>query len=53
MRKKIDPGAASGILESVQYHLNILANTIFQYDGYAWKTEPDYEASALRWQAIN
>ena len=48
----IDPGAVATVLNTVQEHLNILGNTIFMYKQRNWKVEPNYQASAKRWNAL-
>jgi hypothetical protein len=45
-KNDVDPGAALGLLSSLQRHLNILRNCIFQTP---WKEAPDYEKAQSNW----
>lgn len=49
---KLDPGGAIEMRDSVQKHLNALANNIFGYERNHWKYEPNWALSEKRYQNL-
>lgn len=53
----IDPNAALSALETLQKHINLLGDHIFQFhkdgkESKKWKVEPDFQASLTQYRAL-
>jgi len=48
----MSPKLVVALRDCVQTHLNMLCNEIFKYQSYNWKSEPDYNASLLRYKKL-
>lgn len=51
-RGGVDPGAVMTILNTVQTHLNILRDQIFNFKNNSWKQPPDYKDALNRYKQL-